>query len=61
VTYFWNTFDQVLVRPALLDRFRSNEVRIIDRVGGTSLAMLDGRPDGKIGSDHFPLLFKIDL
>ncbi len=61
VTYFWNTFDQVLVRPELLDRFRSKEVRIIDRVGGTSLAMLDGRPDGKNASDHFPLLFKVDL
>jgi endonuclease/exonuclease/phosphatase family metal-dependent hydrolase len=61
VTFFWNTFDQVLIRPALLDRFRSDEVRILDRVGGKSLAMPDGRPDSKIGSDHFPLLFKINL
>jgi endonuclease/exonuclease/phosphatase family metal-dependent hydrolase len=61
VTYFWNTFDQVLIRPALLDRFRSDEVRILDRVGEESLTTDDGRPDGTIASDHFPLLFKIDM
>jgi hypothetical protein len=61
VTYFWNTFDQVLIRPALLDRFRSDEVRILDRVGQTSLATSGGLPDGKNASDHFPLLFKVDL
>jgi|HubBroStandDraft_6_1064221.scaffolds.fasta_scaffold499976_1 hypothetical protein len=53
VMFFWNIFDQVLVRPALLDRFRSNDVRILNRVGKTSLAMPDGRPDGRTASDHF--------
>jgi hypothetical protein len=61
VTYFWNTFDQVLVRPQLMDRFRSDQLRILDRAGEMPLAMEDGRPGRGNGSDHFPLLFKLDL
>lgn len=61
VNYFWNTFDQVLLRPQLMDRFRSDQLKILDRAGDISLKMADGRPDRKAGSDHFPLLFRLDL
>lgn len=61
VNYFWNTFDQVLIRPQLVDRFRNDQLRILDRAGETSLAKEDGRPDSGSGSDHFPLFFNLDL
>ncbi|HTW65726.1 MAG TPA: endonuclease/exonuclease/phosphatase family protein [Bryobacteraceae bacterium] len=61
VNYFWNNFDQVLVRPELLDRFRSDQLRILDRAGDLSLSLDDGRPDRDKASDHFPLLFTLDL
>ncbi len=61
VNYFWNNFDQVLVRPDLVAAFRSDQLRILDRAGEISLALRDGRPDRKGASDHFPLLFTLDL
>ena len=61
VSYFWNIFDQVLIRPKLLERFRSDELRIVDQAGDISLRTADGRPDHDTGSDHFPLLFRLDL
>ena len=30
--YFWNMFDQVLVRPALLDRFDFKDLAILDDI-----------------------------
>jgi endonuclease/exonuclease/phosphatase (EEP) superfamily protein YafD len=61
VNYFWNTFDQVLLRPQLMDRFRSDQLKILDRAGDISLRTADGRPDHKAASDHFPILFRLDL
>jgi endonuclease/exonuclease/phosphatase family metal-dependent hydrolase len=61
VNYCWNNFDQVLIRPQLMDRFRSDQVRILDNAGNTSLSEADGTPDKGNASDHFPLLFALDL
>ncbi|MCX7411556.1 MAG: endonuclease/exonuclease/phosphatase family protein [Planctomycetales bacterium] len=60
ILYFWNIFDQVLVRPDLLSVF-DNDVQIIDSVGTDSLCDNLGRPDSSKGSDHFPLLFRLGL
>jgi endonuclease/exonuclease/phosphatase (EEP) superfamily protein YafD len=59
--YFWNMFDQVLVRPALLDRFRMDDLAIIVDNGGESLRTDAGRPNTRTGSDHFPILFRLSL
>jgi hypothetical protein len=61
VNYYWNIFDQVLVRPELLPRFPADGVRIVTETPSTSLLTDDGRPDKKVGSDHLPLLFHLDL
>lgn len=61
VSYFWNNFDQVLIRPQLMDHFRSDNLRILDYSGDMSLSRDDGRPDPDKASDHFPLLFTLDL
>jgi len=61
VNYFWNNFDQILIRPQMMDHFRSDQLRILDYAGEMSLSRSDGRPDSDKASDHFPLLFTFDL
>lgn len=58
--FFWNMFDQVLMRPDLIDRFDKDSLKIIDKVGNISLLSEQGIPNKQI-SDHLPLLFKFDL
>jgi hypothetical protein len=59
--YFWNMFDQVLVRPGLLDGFDSNDLCILDSDGEVPLSNAEGLPDSKNFSDHLPILFKLAL
>ncbi len=56
--YFWNTFDQVLIRPELLSLFDNKGLLIIESVANTSLLKSDGLPSV---SDHLPILFKLNL
>jgi exonuclease III len=59
--YFWNIYDQVLIRPGLINRFPDGELRILTSIGNTALVRSDGLPDTSVGSDHLPLFFKLDL
>lgn len=61
VNFYWHTFDQVLIRPDLLDLFQKESLKIITEVDGVSLLGTSGRPDPKVGSDHLPVLFTLDL
>lgn len=56
---FWETFDQVLVRPALLPYFDDSALRVLTRVGELGIVKSDGTPDPNIGSDHFPIVFEL--
>jgi hypothetical protein len=58
---FWHMFDQVLIRPDILDRFRNESLQIVTSDGCASLLGDSGRPDGNVGSDHLPLLFSLTL
>lgn len=58
VAYFWNIYDQVLLRPDVLPMFQNDKLRIIDRVGELSLLNNNGIPDKNI-SDHLPVLFQL--
>jgi len=62
VNYYWNIFDQVLLRPDLLQTFSpETDVRILKSINGTQLTREhDGRPDRQI-SDHLPIVLNIDL
>ncbi len=51
----------VLLRPDLMDRFPSEELRILTEDGDSSLLSPSGLPDKAAGSDHLPVLFKLDL
>ncbi len=57
----WHMLDQVVIRPELIPRFRSDALRIVDAIGGASLLTPAGRPDRRVGSDHLPLVFQVDL
>ena len=61
VTYFWNMFDQVLVRPSLVGNIETDGIQIINSVGSVSLLTPEGTPDVSVGSDHLPLLFSMRL
>src|SRR5258708_15660168 len=52
VSYFWNLFDQVLIRPELAARFDPDSLSILTSAGSQSLVRGDGRPDSTQYSDH---------
>jgi hypothetical protein len=60
IVYFWNTFDQVLIRPDLLQFFNIEDLRIVKSDGKNSFLNDDGIPNNNI-SDHLPILFKLEL
>jgi hypothetical protein len=60
LAFFWNTFDQVLLRPALANFFQPGDVRVIDSVGSKSLLTSAGLPD-HAASDHLPLFAAVRL
>jgi hypothetical protein len=59
VNYFWHMFDQVLVRPALLDSLPNDGVSIVSRVGDMDLLKKSGRPNSEVASDHLPIVCKL--
>lgn len=56
---FWYMFDQILLRPDLLQYFDDQNLEIVTTDGQTSFAGRDGRPNPKAGSDHFPILIRL--
>jgi hypothetical protein len=60
VCYFWNMYDQVLLRPELLGDFAPEHVRIVTEVDGTPL-MSNGRPDESVASDDLPVMVKLEF
>ena len=61
VEYFWNMFDQVLIRPDLIDRFLHEDLKIIKNFDDQTLLNEKGVPEKDKFSDHLPLYFKINL
>jgi hypothetical protein len=59
VSQFWHVFDQVLIRPSLLNNFRDEDLIVLSKIGSTSLLLPSGIPDTQVASDHLPLLFKL--
>lgn len=59
VNYFWNIFDQVLIRPELIDVFAKDELQILDHDGVESLVTPQNIPDSVNSSDHLPILFRL--
>lgn len=55
---YWHTFDQALMRPALLTNYKRGDVRVVEKIGNLSLIKNDVI-DKKI-SDHLPIVAKIN-
>lgn len=54
---FWNTLDQVVLRPPLGRRLIRESLKILAEAGGIALVNDAGRPSV---SDHLPLFFSLD-
>lgn len=61
VTRFWHMFDQVLIRPSLIDIFDVKELEIITTTGTETLLSDTGIPNKRVASDHLPLVFELSL
>ncbi len=59
IAYHWHLFDQILLRPDLMDRLQ--DLRILDSDGKVSLLTADGHPRSSAASDHLPIHFRLDL
>jgi len=54
VNFYWNAFDQVMIRPSLIDFFDTDKIKIITET--TNHPLLAGEKPDKIKySDHLPL------
>jgi len=60
IAYFWNMFDQVLLRPELARSFKPGDVSVITSMGCKSLLNTKGVPNVRI-SDHLPIFAAISL
>ncbi len=61
VSYEWNLFDQVLIRPSLIDNFVKSSLEILQTDGVTSLLTKLNRPNKVTYSDHLPLFFTLEF
>lgn len=57
----WNVFDQVLISSPLLGKFVYEEFKILYKIKDKELYNLHGRPDKIKYSDHFPIIFKLNI
>ena len=63
ISHFWNMYDQILVRPEMLDNFDDNDLSIVEKINGVSLTKIvksTVRVDDNI-SDHLPIAFKLNF
>ncbi len=60
---FWNIYDQVLLRAALLPYFRNEDLQILHRDVDANVSFLtpEGYPDNEAVSDHLPILFCLHI
>lgn len=56
--YYWHIFDQVLIRPSLIDKFLMDSLKIIEKTPSTNLLTERGTVNHNI-SDHLPIFFTL--
>lgn len=62
INFQWNIFDQLLLRPSLIERLEKDSLKILTSDGKNSLVNEKGIPKGGDNhSDHLPIIFTIDL
>ncbi len=60
INYHWSLFDQVLIRPDLINDFVDEELDIVTHIGRIYLLTKDNIVDKKY-SDHLPIKFKLNI
>lgn len=60
VNLYWHTFDQILIRPDLLQFFNDENLKVITECDSQSL-LKEFRLDSKSFSDHLPIFFKLQI
>ena len=58
VNHFWNTFDQVRLRPSLLPCYEASRLIVPDKIGGRPILRMAGM-DGF--SDHLPVIISLAI
>jgi len=58
INYYWHIFDQVMIRPPLIDAFDEESLAIISKTANHRL-LKGKRTNRKDYSDHLPLLCKL--
>lgn len=56
---FWNVFDQVMIRPCLINLWKDEHFRVITSTVARSLLDESRRPDDRYISDHLPIVFQL--
>lgn len=56
-SFYWYLFDQILIRPSLIEQFNIDQLEIIEAVSGNNL--LFNHKINKNFSDHLPVKFEI--
>ncbi len=59
--YYWNIFDQVLIRPDLLGTWRGSSLAILDGDGQQEFRTASGKSAKEGLPDHLPLVFELAL
>ncbi len=59
ISYFWNTFDQVLIRPSLLKFFSDEQLSVLTEIKGKNLLSDVGISSSF--SDHLPILLTLKI
>ncbi|KAA6344569.1 hypothetical protein EZS27_007803 [termite gut metagenome] len=60
IVYHWNLYDQVLIRPDLIDYFNDEGLDIVTQIGSTNLLTQKKLIDTNI-SDHLPIKFELNI
>ncbi len=60
INYYWNVFDQVLLRPSLLPLMEPGCINVVTELMGTSLLTEDGHPNRNGMSDHLPVVCRLN-
>ena len=57
---YWNMYDQVIIRPDLIECFKDSELRILCKAGEYELIDSNNHPNKSI-SDHLPIIFELEV
>ncbi|TGK51139.1 hypothetical protein EHQ16_19345 [Leptospira kanakyensis] len=61
VKHFWNIYDQVLIRPDLIQNFSLDSLKIIDTIQSKPIVTKSGIPNKNKFSDHLPIYFELNI